>query len=182
MWRATITGRFFAGPLSKAKTGGTAHPNARLVISEVNLVSDELEESVDFSPLAGSLAATPPKGCSVSEITLPSREEEDKLQRQSLQEEFAYLHDPKKVAAQFIAQAENIPADSAEISLKPNSVAPTLADYTWIAPDGLRSYNVAVNRPYWLLQTAVSGDTVIWAPKRVVRTDCPKATPQVKRK
>ena len=44
MLRATFIGRFFSGPAVGTKSGEIKHPNARLVISEVELVSNELED------------------------------------------------------------------------------------------------------------------------------------------
>jgi hypothetical protein len=36
----------------------------------------------------------------------------------------------------------------------------------------LRAYSVTVNRPYWLLPSTYSADTVIWVPKRMVVIMC----------
>jgi hypothetical protein len=92
--------------------------------------------------------------------------------RKSLEEEFAYLHDAKQVVAHAIAEREGIGVDEAEPRLKADSVTATTAAYKWLAPDGMKSYFIVVDKPYWLLQTAVSGDAVIWAPKSITKTEC----------
>ncbi len=70
MVRATLIGRFFAGPAVGLKSGEIKHPNARLVISEVELVSSKPEDAVDFAPDSHVL---PPaaKGCTASAIAYP---------------------------------------------------------------------------------------------------------------
>lgn len=172
MLRATLSGRFFISYPSKPKAGDYSTVKGRLVISEVDLVSDELESPVDFSPLHP--LRKPAKGCSSSELPLASRADEDHLQRQSLEDEFAYLKDPREVAARAIAQAAGNSADQLVNALQGAPTALPVADFTWSAADGTTSYNVVVNRPYWLLATAVSGDSVIWVPKQMVRTSCPR--------
>ena len=49
MLRATLIGRFFAGQAVGTKSGEIKHPNAHLVISEVEIVSNKPEDAVDFS-------------------------------------------------------------------------------------------------------------------------------------
>lgn len=172
MMRATLTGRFFAGPAVGTKSGEIKHPNSRLVISEVELVTDRLEDPVDFSPL--SPAAKPAKGCTVTEIPVPSREDEDKLQRLSREpsENLDYLGDAKKVAAHAIAEQEKISADEVETKLRSTGESVAIRDYAWTSTDGLRTYNITVNRPYWLLPSTFSADTMIWVPKRIVKVVC----------
>src|SRR5271167_4621291 len=109
MLRATLIGRFFAGPAVGTKSGEIKHPNARLVISEVELVSNKPEDPVDFTPESHA----PPqaaKGCAVTPITVPSRAEADKLQRLSREptENLEYLLDAQQVAAHAIASQDNL--------------------------------------------------------------------------
>ena len=173
MLRATLTGRFFAGPAVGMKSGEVKHPNARLIISEVELVTNKFEDPVDFSPIAHP-AAKPAKGCTVKEIPVPTREDEDKLQRLSreLSENLEYLSDAKKVAAHAIAEQEKTSADEIQSKLRTSGEAIALKDYAWTSPDGSRTYSITVNRPYWLLPSTYSADTVIWVPKRMIVTSC----------
>jgi hypothetical protein len=174
MLRATLTGRFFAGQAVGAKSGEIRQPNARLVISEVALVSNKLEEPADFSPLATALPKAP-KGCTATDLPVPSREEEDKLQRLSREplENLGYLADPLQVAARTIAAIENAPPDDIAAKLKQVGEAVALREYSWTTTsDGLHTYAVTVNRPYWLLPSTYSGDTIIWVPKRVIKIEC----------
>lgn len=173
MMRATFTGRFFAGPAFGTKTGEIKHLNSRLVISEVELVSNRLEDPVDFSPLAHA-ATKSAKGCTITEIAVPSHEETDKLQRLSREpsENLDYLGDAKKVAARAIAEQEKISADDVEDRLRSTSEGVAIRDYAWASTDGLRTYSITVNRPYWLLPSTFSADTMIWVPKRMVKTVC----------
>jgi len=173
MLRATLTGRFFTGPAVGTKSGEIKYPNGRLVISEVELVSNHFEDPVDFTP-DSPLPAKPPKGCAVSKIVVPSREDEDKLQRLSREpsENLDYLRDPKAVASRAIAEQEKLAAAGVEAKLRPGGENVALNSYEWTSADGLRTYTVTVNRPYWLLPSTYSGDTVIWVPKRVMMTAC----------
>jgi hypothetical protein len=173
MLRATLTGRFFTGQPVGTKSGEVKHPNPRLVISEVELVSDHLEDPVDFSP-ATHAVSKPAKGCAATEIDVPSRDDEDKLQRLSREpsENLGYLDDPKAVAARVIADQEKIPAADVESKLVSGNEAIALKNFTWASSDGLRTYGVAVSRPYWLLPSTYSGDSVIWVPKRITKTTC----------
>ena len=173
MLRATLTGRFFAGPAVGMKSGEVKHPSARLIISEVELVTNKFEDPLDFTPLSHA-AARPAKGCTIKEIPAPSREEEDKLQRLSREpsENLDYLADAKKVAAHAIAEQEKTSADETESKLRTSGEAIALKDYAWTSPDGLRTYNITVNRPYWLLPSTYSADTVIWVPKLMIVTSC----------
>lgn len=173
MLRATLIGRFFAGPPVGAKSGEIKYPNARLVISEVELVTNRFEDPVDFTPLPHA-APKPPKGCSIKEIAVPSHEEQDKLQRLSREpaENLDYLSDPKHVAARAIADQEKLPPDEIESKLRASGDGVAIKDYAWTSTDGLRTYAITVNRPYWLLPSTYSGDTVIWVPKRIVVATC----------
>ena len=173
MLRATLIGRFFPGPAFGTKSGEIKHPNARLVISEVELVSSRIEDPVDFTPVS-SAAAKPAKSCTATELPVPSRDDQDKLQRLSREpsENLDYLRDPRQVAARAIAVQEKIAADEAEGKLRVTSEAIAVNNYAWTSADGLRSYAITVNRPYWLLPSTYSGDTVIWVPKRIVKTTC----------
>jgi hypothetical protein len=177
MLRATLNGRFFAGPAVGMKSGEVKHPNARLVISEVELVTNRFEDAVDFAPISHALPKLA-KGCKGTELDVPSREEEDKLQRLSREpsENLDYLSDSKKVAAHFVAEQEKTPADELESKLVLTTDALALKDYSLTSADGLRTYNITVNRPYWLLPSTYSADTLIWAPKRVVLTTCGNKT------
>jgi hypothetical protein len=178
MVRATLVGKYFAGRATKTANGefvragyGPKACCSLLIIEEVGTVGAEIEDPVDFSAALATPVKTP-KGCAVSERPIPSREDEDRLLRQSLKEEFAYLHDPRQVAAHAIAEDEGITAAEAETRLKTDTLTLTTAAYTWLAPDGMTSYFVTVDKPYWLLQTAVSGDAVIWVPKLIAKTEC----------
>ena len=177
MMRATVIGRFFAGPAVGTKSGEIKHPNARLVISEVELVTNRLEDPVDLTPLSHA----PPKlakGCTSTEIAVPSHEEQDKLQRLSREpaEHLEYLSDPKRVAAHTIADQENVSADDVASKLRPTAEGVAINDYAWTSGDGTRTYSITVNRPYWLLPSTYSGDTVIWVPKRIAVTTCSNKT------
>ncbi len=178
MLRATLIGKYFAGHPTKTANGdfilagyGPKACCSLLIIEEVGTVAPDIEEPVDFSAATSSPWKTP-KGCTVSEFPVPSHEDEDRLLRDSLKEEFAYLHDPRQVAAHTIAEREGLNPQEVEQQLKAESVGQTIAVYRWIAPDGLKSYVIAVDKPYWLLQTAVSGDAVIWVAKAIVKTKC----------
>lgn len=173
MLRATLTGRFFAGPAVGTKTGEIKHPNAQLVISEVELVTNRLEDPVDFSPLAKA-TAKPLKGCTVAEVPVPSHEETDKLQRLSREpsENLGYLLDPKQVAARMIAEQEKSTPDEVENKLRLLSEGVAIKKFAWVSTDGLRSYDMTVDRPYWLLPSTFSADTMIWVPKLISRTEC----------
>jgi hypothetical protein len=175
MIRATLIGRFFPGPAFGAKSGEVTYPSARLVISEVELVSGKLEEPVDFTP-ASRASFKPAKGCTVTEISVPPREEEDKLQRLSREpsENVEYLSDPKQVAAHAIAEHEKLAPEEVAAKLRPADGGVALKDYVWASPDGLRTFSVTVNRPYWLLPSTYSGDTVIWVPKQIAKIACAK--------
>src|SRR5208283_1772393 len=171
MLRATLIGRFFTGPAVGTKSGEIKYPKARLVISEVELVTNRLEDPVDFTPLS-STVTKPPKGCATAEFPVLSREEDDKLQRLSREpsEDLGYLADPKEVAARPIGAQENVPFDQVEAALRVVSEGVAIKDYAWTSADGSRTYNITVNRPYWLLPSTYSADTMIWVPKRIVRT------------
>ena len=178
MLRATLIGKYFAGHPTKIASGESIRAGygpkgccSLLIIEEVGTVGTDIEEPVDFSASPSSLLKAP-KDCTVSELPVPSREDEDQLLRKSLEEEFAYLHDAKQVAAHAIAEREGIGVDEAEPRLKADSVTATTAAYKWLAPDGMKSYFITVDKPYWLLQTAVSGDAVIWVPKSITKTEC----------
>jgi hypothetical protein len=173
MLRATLTGRFFSGPAVGNKSGEVKYPNARLVISEVELVTDRVEDPVDFTPRS-NIVPKSPKGCATTELPLPSHEDDDKQQRLSREpaEDLGYLNDPKQVAARAIAARENVSVNQVEATLRIVSEGVAIKDYAWRSADGLRSYAITVNRPYWLLPSTYSADTVIWVPKRVLRTVC----------
>jgi hypothetical protein len=177
MLRATLNGRFFAGPAVGMKSGDVKHPNARLVISEVELVTNRFEDPVDFTPLSHA-APKLAKGCKSTEIEVPSREDEDKLQRLSREpsENLEYLSDSKKVAAHFVAEQEKTPTDEVESKLLLTTDTLALKDYSLTSADGLRTYNITVSRPYWLLPSTYSADTLIWVPKRMVLTTCGNKT------
>lgn len=185
MLRATLIGKYFAGRPTKLASGETIQGGygrmgccSLFVIEEVVKVSAELEEPVDFSPLPVTPPKTLARGCLATETVLPPREDEDQLERKSLEEEFQYLHDPKKVAARAIAVQQDIDAEVVEKQLRTESSSLTLASYAWQTSDGLTSYSVIVNKPYWLLSTAQTGDAVIWTPKKITRTECTK--PEIK--
>jgi hypothetical protein len=174
MLRATLNGRYFAGPAFGKASGEITHPNARLVISEIELVSDRAEDPVDFTPSPKTALRTG-KGCTATVLAVPTREEEDKLQRLSREpsENLEYLADPAKVAANAIATAEKLDTDRLLASIKPVSEGVAVKDYAWTSADGLRTYTVTVSRPYWLLPSTYSGNTVIWVPKRMLLNTCP---------
>ena len=173
MLRATLRGRFFTGQAVGSKSGAITYPNARLVISEVELVSNRLEDPVDFTP-ASHVSAKPSKGCTTADLAVPSREEEDKLQRLSREpsENLEYLANAGEVAARAIVSEENVSVEDIAKKLKLASEGIALKSFSWSSSDGARSYTVTVNRPFWLLPSTYSGDTVIWAPKQIIRTDC----------
>jgi len=75
-------------------------------------------------------------------------------------------------AARAIAEQGDANSEAIAAKLHLISEAVALREYSWTSPDGLRSYAVAVNRPYWLLPSTFSGDTVIWVPKRLTMTVC----------
>lgn len=175
MIRATLIGRFFSGPAVGTRSGEIKHPSARLVISEVELVSSKLEDPVDFT-LLPQTPAKPAKGCTVTELAVPTRDAEDKLQRLSREpsENLDYLSDPAQVAARAIAEQEKTDSDAAQ--LRPVSDGVAIRSYAWTSDGGLRTYNVTVNRPYWLLPSTYSADTMIWVPKRLTLTVCASKT------
>ena len=177
MLRATLTGRFFTGPAVGTKSGEIKYPNGRLVISEVELVSNRFEDPVDFTPVSRG-ATKPARGCVVTEIPVPSREDEDKLQRLSREpsENLDYLRDPKLVAARAIAEQEKTATAEVEGKLRPAAEGVAVTSYAWTSVDGLRTYTITVNRPYWLLPSTYSGDTVIWVPNRIAKTVCTNKT------
>jgi hypothetical protein len=178
MLRTTLIGRFFAGPAVGSKSGEITHPNARLVISEVELVSNKPEDAVDFTPMPRTLPPAP-KGCVMTVLAAPSRDEADKLQRLSREasENLEYLSDAQQVAARTIAALEKMSPDDVAGKLHSTIQAVALREYTFSSGDGLRSYSVTVNRPYWLLPSTYSGDAVIWVPQQILLTTCP-AKPQ----
>ena len=171
MLRATLIGRFFSGPPVGTKSGEVKHLNPRLVISEVELVTNRLEDPVDFAPFSRSLPKLA-KGCESTEISVPSHEEQDRLQRLSREPagNLDYLSDPRRVAARAIADQEKIAAEN--IELRANGEGIAIKDYTWTSPDGSRTFSITVDRPYWLLPSTYSGDTVIWVPKRMTVITC----------
>jgi hypothetical protein len=173
MLRATLTGRFFAGPAVGSKSGEIKHPNPRLVISEVELVSNRMEDPVDFTPRSNASGKSI-KDCIAREIEVPSRDDDDKLQRLSREpsEYLDYLSDPKSVAAHAIAEQEKIAVADVVAKLIPSNEAIAVQNFTWTSTDGLHIYAVTVNRPYWLLPSTYSGDSVIWVPKRITKTIC----------
>jgi len=173
MLRATLRGRFFTGPGFGSKSGAISYPDARLVISEVELVTNRLEDPVDFTPVPHTLTK-PRKGCATMEIGVPTREEGDRLQRLSREpsENLEYLSDPRQVAAHTIASQENAEAKDIATNLKAGPKGIALEDFTWTSADGTRTYAVTVSRPYWLLPSTYSGDTVIWVPKQITRIEC----------
>jgi len=173
MLRATLTGRFFTGQAVGTKSGEIKYPNPRLVISEVELVSNRLEDPVDFTPVPQARAKSA-KGCTATEIEVPSRDQEDKLQRLSREpsEDLGYLNDPKAVATRAIAEQEKITPGDVQSKLIPRNEAIALKAFSWTSGDGLRTYAVAINRPYWLLASTYSGDSVIWVPKQITKTTC----------
>ena len=180
MFRATLVGKYFAGHPTKTASGqtffgGYGHLEccSLLVVEEVAKVESELQAPVDFSPVPG----TPPtaaKGCTVTDVAVPPREDEDQLQRKHQEDEYRYLDEPKKVAARAIAVQQDMDADAVEKHLQTDSTGLTQASYTWQMSDGLTTYHVLVNKPYWLWQTAQSGDAVIWVPKKTTKTECVK--------
>ncbi len=178
MLHATLVGKYFAGKPTPTVGGVVRSGYGRLgccsllIIEEVGTVGADIEEPVDFSPVAQVSPKTLAKGCTIAELTVPPREDEDQLERKSLEEEFQYLHDPKKVAARAISVQEQSSAEDIEKRLQTESATQSLASYTWKSADGTTSYRIVVNKPYWLLQTAVSGDAVIWVPKQIVKTEC----------
>jgi hypothetical protein len=177
MLRATLNGRFFAGPAVGMKSGEIKHPNARLVISEVELVTNRFEDPVDFTPVSHTTPKLA-KSCKSTEIEIPSREEEDKLQRLSREpsENLGYLRDSKKVAARLLAEQEKMPVEDVESKLLLTTDGLALKDYSLTSPDGSRTFSITVDRPYWLLPSTYSADTLIWVPKRMVLNTCANKT------
>ena len=178
MLRATLIGRFFAGPAVGTKSGEIKHPSAHLVISEVELVSNKPEDPVDFSQGPHS-AARASQGCTATDLAVPSRDESDKLQRLSREpsEHLEFLSDSQQVAARAIASHEKVSPEEIAGKLRVTKEGAPLREYAWTSADGLRTYAVTVNRPYWLLPSTYSGDAVIWVPKRIVLTTCtPKSS------
>jgi len=173
MLRATLIGRFFAGPAVGSKSGEITHPNARLVISEVELVSNKPEDAVDFTPDPRTLP-TAPKGCIITALPAPSRDESDKLQRLSREpsENLDYLSDAQQVAARAIAAHEKLNAEDVADKLHLAQSAVALREYTFSSADGVRSYSATVHRPYWLLPSTYSADAIIWVPQRLLLTTC----------
>jgi len=174
MIRTTLIGRFFAGPAVGNKSGEIKHPNAHLVISEIELVSNKPEDAVDFSPEPRSLPP-PAKGCSSTLVAVPYRGEADKLQRLSREpsENLEYLSDAQQVAARALAAHEKVSSDEIAGKLRTVKEAVALREYAYTSADGLRSYAVTVSRPYWLLPSTFSADAVIWVPKWILLTTCP---------
>jgi hypothetical protein len=181
MLHAILIGKYFSGKPTKTASGETVRSGygrmgccSLLIIEEVGTVGPDLEEPVDFSPVSKISQKTLAKGCTITELQVPPREDEDQLERKSLEDEFQYLHDPKKVAARAISVHEQISAEDIEKRLQTDSATSSLASYTWTSTstDATTSYRVAVNKPYWLLETAVSGDAVIWVPKSITKTEC----------
>lgn len=184
MLHAIVVGKYFPGKPTKTASGETVLSGygrmgccSLLIIEEVGTVGPDLEEPVDFSPVSKISQKTLAKGCTIAELQVPPREDEDQLERKSLEDEFKYLHDPKQVAARAISVQEEIGAGDIEKHLQTESATQSLASYTWTSTstDAATSYRIVVNKPYWLLQTAVSGDAVIWVPKQIVKTDCSNA-------
>ncbi len=174
MIRATLIGRFFAGPAFGTKSGEIKHPNARLVISEIELVSSKPEDAVDFTPETSTVPPAP-KNCTATALAVPSRDEEDRIQRLSREpsENLDYLSDPQQVAVRAIAANEQLKPEDVATNLRLAREAVALREYTWTSPSGLRSYAITVNRPYWLLPSTYSSDAMIWVPKRLTLTVCP---------
>jgi hypothetical protein len=86
------------------------------------------------------------------------------------------LNDPKQVVARLIGAQENVPINQVAGTLRVVSEGVAIKDYTWRSADGLRGFAITVNRPYWLLPSTYSSDTMIWVPKRVLRTVCASKT------
>lgn len=179
MLRATLIGKYFPGRPTRTVSGeemrsgyGRMGCCSLLVIEEVAKVGTELEEPVDFSPVSSVAPRILRKGCTVTGVSVTPHEDEDQLERKSLEDEYQYLHDPKKVAARAVAVQSDIDADEIDRHMQTESANQVMASYLWSSTDGTASYHVVVNRPYWLLQTAAGGDAVIWAPKQMVKTEC----------
>jgi hypothetical protein len=183
MLHATLIGKYFAGKPTPTVTGviragyGRLGCCSLLIIEEVGTVEPDIEEPVDFSPVSKVGPKTLAKGCTIVELTVPPREDEDQLERKSLKDEYQYLHDPKKVAARAISVQDPTSAEDIEKQLQTDSPTSSLASYTWASTsaDATTSYHIVVNRPYWLLGTAISGDAVIWVPKSITKTECTNA-------
>jgi hypothetical protein len=79
---------------------------------------------------------------------------------------------PQKVAARAIAEQEKISADEVEGKMRATGEGVAVKGYTWTSADGLRTYGITVNRPFWLLPSTYSADSVIWVPKRVGLSTC----------
>src|SRR5664279_667619 len=85
MLRATIIGKYFAGRPTKTASGESIRAGygprgccSLLIIEEVGTVGTDIEDPVDFSASPSGLLK-PPKDCTVSELPVPSREDEDRL-------------------------------------------------------------------------------------------------------
>jgi hypothetical protein len=179
MLRATLIGKYFPGKPTKTVTGeemrsgyGRVGCCSLLMIQEVVKVDSGLEEPVDFSPVSNIAPRMLRKGCTVTNVPLAPHEDEDQLERKSLEDEYQYLHDPKKVAARAVAVQAGLDADEVERHLQSESATQSVASYLWNSIDGTLSFHVVVNKPYWLLQTAASGDAVVWAPKQMSKAEC----------
>ena len=179
MIRATLIGRFFAGPAVGTKSGEIKHPDARLVISDVELVSNKPEDAVDFTPESHALPPAP-KGCTITTLAVPSRGQADKLQRLSREpsENLEYLSEPAQVASRAIAAQEKLSPEDPAQNLHFAHSDPALRQYSWTTADGLRSYSVTVSRPYWLLPSTYSADALIWVPREILLTTCAARRPR----
>ena len=97
MLHATLVGKYFAGKPTPTVDGVVRSGYGRLgccsllIIEEVGTVGADIEEPVDFSPVAQVSPKTLAKGCTIAELTVPPREDEDQLERKSLEEEFRYF-------------------------------------------------------------------------------------------
>jgi hypothetical protein len=188
MLHATLIGKYFAGKSIQTVAGTIRGGYGRLgccsllIIEEVGTVGPEIEEPVDFSAASKFSPKALTKGCTIVELTVPPREDEDQLERKSLKDEYQYLHDPKQVAARAISVHEPTPAEDIEKRLQTESATQSLASYTWTSTstDATTTYRIVVDKPYWLLETAVAGDAVIWVPKQIVKTECINARAPMK--
>ncbi len=183
MLHAILIGKYFAGKPTPTIAGvvragyGRLSCCSLLIIEEVGTVEPDIEEPVDFSPVSKVSPKTLAKACTIVELTVPPREDEDQLERKSLKDEYQYLHDPKKVAARAISVHEATSAEDIEKQLQTDSATSSLASYTWTSTsaDATTYYRIVVNKPYWLMETAISGDAVIWVPKSITKTECSNA-------
>lgn len=179
MLRVTLTGKFFSGKPAKLPDGNVRYHGygymgccSLLVIERVESVGAELEDAVDFGPLLVPTDNTGfPKTCVTTSLPVPSREDEDKLQRLSLRDEYRYLHDPEEVAARTITETAGLSTPLPVDKLEVFADFPSSKTYSWDSPEGA-ILNVRVSRPYWLLATTNSGDMVIWVPTEITRTAC----------